>query len=203
MTRQLMLVPLALIACAGLAMAGQPGTAKPVTPTKPADSTKSPAKAEPTLKVGDKAPALADEKGVKGEPVKGFEKGKVYVVEFWATWCGPCIAMKPHMTEMQKKYKDVTFMSIAASERKAKEGPDTRLEGVEKFVKEQGDKMGYRVGFDGKRAMGTSYMTAAGQNGIPCSFLVDGEGKIAWIGHPSKLEAELEKIAAPKKVASK
>ncbi|MGH7133224.1 MAG: TlpA family protein disulfide reductase [Phycisphaerales bacterium] len=200
MTRQLMLVPLALIACAGLAMAGQP-TAKPA---KPADTTtKAPAKPEATLKVGDKAPAIAVDKWVKGEPVKGFEKGKVYVVEFWATWCGPCIAMIPHMTEMQKKYKDVTFMSIAASERMPKDGADKRLENVEKFVKDQGDKMGYRVGYDSKRAMGTSYMTAAGQNGIPCSFLVDGEGKIAWIGHPSKLEAELEKIAAPKKVASK
>ena len=44
------------------------------------------AKPEPSLKAGDKAPPLTVEKWVKAGPVAGFEKGKVYVVEFWATW---------------------------------------------------------------------------------------------------------------------
>lgn len=39
------------------------------------------------LKPGDPAPALKIDKWVKGQPVEAFEKGKVYVVEFWATWC--------------------------------------------------------------------------------------------------------------------
>ena len=58
---------------------------------------------QPTLKVGDKAPPLGKGQWVKGEPVKEFESGKVYVIENWATWCGPCIAAIPHVTEIQKK----------------------------------------------------------------------------------------------------
>ena len=59
-----------------------------------------------TLKVGDPAPALQLDKWLKGEPVKELEKGKIYVIECWATWCGPCIASMPHVTKMQAKFKD-------------------------------------------------------------------------------------------------
>src|SRR4051812_12410302 len=63
-----------------------------------------------TLNVGDAAPALAPSKWIKGEPIEKFEKGKLYIVEFWATWCGPCRASIPHLSELQAKFKDVAFI---------------------------------------------------------------------------------------------
>ena len=72
-----------------------------------------------TLKVGDPAPALAPGKWLKGEPVKALEKGKIYVVEFWATWCSGCVAQIPHLNELTRKLKDrpVRFISVTDEDR--------------------------------------------------------------------------------------
>lgn len=159
-------------------------------------------KAKSKLEVGDAAPALKVEKWVKGEPVKGFEKGKVYVVEFWATWCGPCLTSIPHLTELQHKYKDnVVIIGVDGDEQPPSGGSDTRAATIEKFVKKQGKKMDYRVAFDANGTATKPYMRAAGQNGIPTAFLIDHEGKVAWIGHPSALDGPLDKAASAAKAA--
>jgi thiol-disulfide isomerase/thioredoxin len=153
---------------------------------------------EATLKIGDAAPALQLDKWLKGEPVKELEKGKVYVIECWATWCGPCIASMPHVTKMQAKYKDkgVVVLGVNVWERDAS--------APEPFVKKMGDKMGYRVVMDDtsdgmeKGRMALTWLKAAGRNGIPCSFLIDRQGKIAWIGHPLSMERPLAALADDK-----
>jgi len=147
-----------------------------------------------TLKVGDPAPKLEVGKWVQGDPVTRFEPGKAYLVEFWATWCGPCRATIPHLNELHNKFKDKGLVVIGQNvwER------DESL--VAPFVKKMGDKMTYRVALDDKSAnkegkMSKSWMEAAGRNGIPSAFLVDKSGKIAWIGHPMQLkEAQIEKV---------
>jgi len=150
--------------------------------------------AQPKLGPGDKAPKMVVAKWFKGTPVANLETGKVYVVEFWATWCGPCRVSIPHLTELAKKYAGrVTFAGISVWER-----DPAYIEKVGKFVEEMGDKMDYSVAADdAEGTMAKTWMTAAGEQGIPSAFVVDGKGRIAWIGHPmSDLEPTLNKVLA-------
>lgn len=163
------------------------------TPAAPQPVAVPAATAQPaaTLKVGDPAPALAQGKYVQGEPVAAFEKGKVYVVEFWATWCGPCRTVIPHVNKLQEKHRDKGLVVIGQNVWQRGEN----VEGdVTAFVKQMGGDMTYRVAFDREGAMSETWMKAAGRKGIPAAFVVDREGKIAWIGHPaSGLDAAVEK----------
>lgn len=143
-----------------------------------------------TLKVGDPAPALKADSWLQGSPVKAFAPGNVYVVEFWATWCGPCIVMMPHMSEMQTEYRDrgVTFIGYSAKD------PNNTAEKVTAFVKKRGAKLGYTFAYSDTRDSYNSWMQAAGRNGIPCCFVVDKKGNIAYIGHPMYLDVVMPKV---------
>jgi thiol-disulfide isomerase/thioredoxin len=154
--------------------------------------------AEASLKAGDPAPKLRTGKWVQGDQVTEFKKGKVYLVEFWATWCGPCKVSIPHLNEIHNKFKEKGLVVIGQD---CWEKDDTL---VAPFVEKMGEKMTYCVALDDKSAedgkknngrMAETWMAAAGQNGIPTAFLVDKEGKIAWIGHPMTLkESVIEEV---------
>jgi thiol-disulfide isomerase/thioredoxin len=149
-----------------------------------------------TLKAGDKAPAIKVGTWVKGKPVTTFESGKVYVMEFWATWCGPCIRGIPHLTKLQKEYKDqgVTVVGTAIWQRA--ETQADRQAKVTSFVTTQGDKMNYTIAVDDDKWMANNWMRPAGRNGIPSAFIVGKTGKIEWIGHPISMDNALKGIVA-------
>lgn len=136
------------------------------------------------LTVGDKAPAISVESFVKGSAIEAFKPGHIYVMEFWATWCGPCIRGMPHLTEVQKKFDGkATIIGVNVWEEREYK-PET-LQKVKDFVAKKDAEMGYTVAYDGAaKAMDNAYMKAAGKNGIPCAFVVSGDGRIAYIGHP-------------------
>ncbi len=151
-----------------------------------------------TLSIGDNAPALEVSRWAKGDKVDKLEKDQTYVVEFWATWCGPCIKTIPYLTELQKKYKDkgIKFIGVSVWEQDPSK--------VDPFVKEMGAKMDYSVALDdvpkdgdaNSGKMAKNWMAASGSDGIPTAFLIKN-GKVAWIGHPTKLDTPLEKVVEP------
>jgi thiol-disulfide isomerase/thioredoxin len=139
------------------------------------------------LSIGDPAPKLTVKEFVLGEPVTHFEKGKVYVVEFWKNGCPPCREIVPYLTELQKKYPQVIFIGV---------GVITPTNMLREYAKKTGAKMGYRVAIDavpeGKSnendgAMLLNWLIASGYEGVPHAFIIDGNGKIAWMGHPAVL----------------
>ena len=144
------------------------------------------------LKVGDPAPKLQVGQWVQGDAVQAFEGDKVYIVEFWATWCGPCVSSIPHLNEIHQRHKEKGLVVIGQNVMEE----DTK--GVAAFVRKMAGKMTYRVALDDKTDggwMAKNWLTAAGQNGIPCAFVISKAGKIAYIGHPMSLkESVLETL---------
>ena len=152
-----------------------------------------------TLEIGSPAPAIDVAhwfEAVGGAtPIRDFEPGKIYVVEFWATWCGPCRTSIPRLAEIQKRYagRGVTVIGVS----------DEEVAEVEAFLaKESGDTTfaeltrTYRLGVDPDGSVNTDYMQAAGQDGIPIAFIVGRRGEIEWIGHPLRMNEQLEQVVA-------
>ncbi|RLT09037.1 MAG: hypothetical protein DWI21_06865 [Planctomycetota bacterium] len=161
-------------------------------------STATGRNAPPALTVGSPAPPLKLKQFLKGEPVTAFEPGKIYVVEFWATWCGPCIQAMPHVSELQSKYPQVTFIGVNVWE-----DDDSAANG---FLQAKGQELNYRIArddipeggnaYDG--AMAKTWLAAAEVSGIPTAMVVDAQGRIANITHPMSLEECLPQIISGK-----
>lgn len=145
--------------------------------TAEASVVRDPVAASPAVptQLGDAAYPLTPLTWIKGEPTT-IAAGKVYVVEFWATWCPPCRESIPHLTQLQKQYKDrgVVFVGISNEEAAT----------VEPFVASMGDRMDYSVAVDSTGAVTNGYMIALGQGSIPTAFVVNAQGRVVWHGHP-------------------
>lgn len=144
--------------------------------------------ASPWDKLGKPAASLKGLQWIKGEPVQ-IEKGSVYVVEFWATWCPPCRTSIPHLTELQHQFKDKGVTIIGISNETADK--------VKPFVDEKAETMEYTVAIDPDQQVSKGYMQAFGVRGIPHAFIVGKDGNFLWHGHPmAGMDEVLEQVLA-------
>jgi thiol-disulfide isomerase/thioredoxin len=158
----------------------------------------------PTLGIGDPAPPLAIERWLRGAPVARFEPGTVYVLDFWAVWCAPCLSGMAHTSELAERFRDRRVRVIGLT------GPDasgSTLEAVERTVSRRGSTMRFDVAWDRSSPAGTApyldvllgrtmvrYFQGAQLDGLPMAVVVDRRGRLAWMGLPSALEAPLTAI---------
>ena len=130
-----------------------------------------------TLAVGMPPPALSFTKVLQAPAgtKASWEalRGKAVVLEFWATWCGPCVAAIPHMNALAEKYKSkpIQFISVTTET----ESPVTR------FLKKK--PIAAWIGLDTDKLLNT----ACGISGIPMTILVDAQGKLAGFTYPTEV----------------
>jgi thiol-disulfide isomerase/thioredoxin len=134
---------------------------------------------------------------ITGTPISMKKlKGKIVVIDFWATWCGPCVAEMPKMKELYAKYREqgVEFVGVSLDQPIEQGG----LESLKKFVKEK--EIAWPQYYQGKGWKG-EFSVSWKIHSIPRVFVVDQEGKLYSVDARGKLETIIpdllkEKIAA-------
>lgn len=148
-----------------------------------------------TLAIGAPAPQFQPSSWLRGEPLTEFTPGVVHVVEFWATWCGPCLQSMPHLAQLQKQYgTQVRVIGVT----------DESQEILEAFLSEKArgfentwsELLTYSLAVDSTRQLNSTWMEASGQQSIPCAFIVGKSGNIEWIGHPLAIDEPLQAVVA-------
>jgi len=130
---------------------------------------------------GKPAPALALKEWMNSNPLTlGGLKGKIVVLDFWATWCGPCIAAIPHNNQVAKKYADkgVVFIGVCAMRGAEKMAATAKAKGIT-----------YPIAADD----GGATVKAYGVNSYPDYYIIDRSGNLRWADLANKdLEKAIE-----------
>jgi len=100
------------------------------------------------------------------------KKGKVVLVNLWATWCGPCVKEMPHLVEMQEKYREKGLEIIGLDV-----DPESKEE-IEAFAAKQ--KLNYQLGWADEK-LSREFVKVTRLEGIPQSLLINREGQLTGV----------------------
>ncbi len=162
--------------------------------------------AKEKIKIGQPAPDIKLPSPTGKEYALSDLKGKIVLIDFWASWCGPCRRANPHVVETYKKYKDQGFTVFSVS----LDGMDSRTKARFKTPEQIDQQMSnqkkrwtdaiakdnliwnYHVSDLKKWESGAA--REYGVSSIPKTFLIDREGKIAAVNPRNDLEQQLKKL---------
>lgn len=130
------------------------------------------------IKVGDKAPTIHITDYVLNVPISKSLDNKFIILEFWASWCAPCLGAVPHLNELQNKFKnrkDLFFISLTYEKREK--------------IKRTLQKIDFKTIIVSDQSKETE--TNFNVQGIPHTVLIDNKGIVKWIGSPYDLNSDL------------
>ena len=120
------------------------------------------------------------------------KKGKVLLINLWATWCGPCRSEMPELIAMQEKYKDKGFEIIGLDTDKSESVSE-----IQSFAEQM--KLNYQLGYADEKLFG-EFVKLSKMNGIPQSIVIDRESRLTGVfagggaGVVNKMKETVEKI---------
>jgi thiol-disulfide isomerase/thioredoxin len=132
------------------------------------------------VNVGDKPTLNMQSADGRGQVSLDQFKGKIVVVDFWATWCGPCMAEAGHMVQIHKTYGPKGLQMIGVS---LDDAPAPMLQ------------VAREKGFEWPQAidLGGQVSNQWGVSGIPCTFIISPKGQVLWRGHPAQIDPQIER----------
>jgi thiol-disulfide isomerase/thioredoxin len=175
---------------AALLIASAVGCQQTTTPTLPSTKASAPAAGSPALSPAEIKLVQGDEKKL-GEMLAAH-KGKVVFVDYWATWCHPCVEAFPHTVEMHQKYKDQGLATIAVTFDEPSEEPKAR----EFLAKQHADFENLLSTY----GQGSAAFEGFGIDLVPHFRLYDRQGKLRhkWDAAPKDAEQKIEELLAEK-----
>ena len=130
-----------------------------------------------TNRQGEDAPEFSVAQWVSKRPDM---KNKTVVIDFWATWCGPCVAAIPHMNDLQRTFaEDLVCVGVS------KEPADAFNQGMSSRQLNKPNTFAYSLALDPSARMQRYF----GVEGIPHCVVISPDGKVRWQGHPSGLNS--------------
>ncbi|MQW34933.1 TlpA family protein disulfide reductase [Sinorhizobium meliloti] len=146
------------------------------------------------LSLESQAPAIKVQNWLRGEALANFQPNYVYVLEFFGTSCPHCVAPMLNLTQLQEKYRDrgLEVVGVAADEKAAT--ADQAHANLDAWLTKNVPKLNFRVGIDCSGEMEKLWKEASFSFGVPFSFVVDRDSRIAFIGHPTDLDDVLPHV---------
>jgi thiol-disulfide isomerase/thioredoxin len=152
----------------------------------------------PSINRADDGDAKVTVKEVRAQELATFlksQKGKVVLIDCWATWCAPCVKKFPHLVELHKKFGEKGLVCVSLSMDKYSDEESYKKEKVQKFLTDKGATFPNFIASEPKKDEEELLKLIGDSSALPYMVMFDRAGKKVWASDDKKLtDEQLDKL---------